>query len=61
MKRYFIYSLLFIAFVSTFFTSCKKDDPTAEATTGVIVRSVMKDGVPVYATVHQVQIGRAHV
>jgi hypothetical protein len=54
MKRYFIYFLLFIAFISVMFTSCKKDEPTPEVTTGVIVRSIMRNGVPVYATIHQV-------
>lgn len=54
MKRYFYFPLMLIAFVSTMLTSCNDDDTTAEATTGVIVRSVMRDGVPVYGTIHQV-------
>jgi hypothetical protein len=54
MKRYFFYSLLFITFVSTVFTSCNKGESTPDATTGVIVRSVMQDGVVVYGTLHQV-------
>ena len=54
MKKYFYFPLLLIAFVSMMLTSCKDDDTTPDASTGVIVRSVMRDGVPVYATVHQV-------
>jgi hypothetical protein len=54
MKKNFYFPLLLIAFVSMMFTSCNEDDTTPDASTGVIVRSAMRDGAVVYATVHQV-------
>ena len=54
MKKNIFVLMLLLAFVSVMFTSCKEDTPASDATTGVIVRSVMQNGVPVYATVHQV-------
>jgi hypothetical protein len=54
MKRFTFFSLLLIGFVSMVFTSCNDSDPAPDASTGVIVRSVLRDGVVVYSAVHQV-------
>lgn len=54
MKKFIFFSLLIFTFVSATLTSCNDGETTPEATTGVIVRSVMRNGVAVYATVHQV-------
>jgi hypothetical protein len=53
MKNPFIAPLLILALLASFLTACN-DDEEVSASTGVIVRSVLKDGVPAYATVHQV-------
>jgi hypothetical protein len=53
MKNPFIAPLLLLALSASFLTACN-DDEAATAYTGVIVRSVLKDGVPAYAPVHRV-------
>jgi hypothetical protein len=53
MKNPSIVSLLLLVLTATLLTACHDDDK-ASASTGVIVRSVLRDGIPAYATVHQV-------
>jgi hypothetical protein len=55
MKNYLLDSLMLLACMTQLVTGCKEDEPEAFASTGVIVRSVMDKGVPVYALVQQVQ------
>ena len=55
MKNYFLASVMLFALMTQLVTGCKMDEPQAFATSGVIVRSVMDKGVPVYALIQQVQ------
>ena len=55
MKNYFLVSVMLLALITQLVTGCKEDEPQAFASSGVIVRSVMDKGVPVYALVQQVQ------
>jgi hypothetical protein len=55
MKNYLLASVVLLALMTQLVTGCKEDEPQAFASSGVIVRSVMDKGVPVYALIQQVQ------
>lgn len=55
MKNLLLFSAMLLALMAQLLTSCKEDEPQTFATSGVIVRSVMDKGVPVYALIQQVQ------
>jgi hypothetical protein len=55
MKNYLSFSLMLLAWMALLVTGCKEDKLQSYASSGVIVRSVMENGVPVYALIQQVQ------
>ena len=55
MKNLHLVTVVLLVLMTPLFTGCKEDDPQVFASSGVIVRSVLDNGVPVYALIQQVQ------